>query len=70
MLGSVRGAPLLLGPLPRRVRTGVPGHPPRARHMGLDNVKVMIPFCRPVEEADRVLEVHRRQRSAPRRKRT
>jgi pyruvate,water dikinase len=25
--------------------------------MGFDNVKVMIPFCRTPEEADRVLEV-------------
>ena len=39
------------------VRAGVPGHSDRVREdMGLDNVIVMVPFCRTLEEADRVLD--------------
>ena len=34
------------------------GHPARVREqIGLENVVVMIPFCRTIEEADRVLDV-------------
>ncbi len=44
--------------LPRRLRPGVPRRSGGcARRSGFDNVVVMIPFCRTLEEADRVLEV-------------
>ncbi len=47
---------LLLAPLPRRLRPGMPGDQASAGGArGFTNVVVMIPFCRTLAEADRVL---------------
>ena len=53
--GVPRGFPLQSPRLRRGVRAGVCGTPPGARENGSLNLRIMVPFCRTVEEGRRVI---------------